>query len=92
MHGVLTGYRLVLEWEVGQEYRVSTTHTILASYTGSRIKEPGYEATLTPATTSLSSSRAPHTTVLWLPTQPLAQDLTTGPVSPHQLPPHQLHP
>ena len=26
-NGVLTGYRLVLEWEVGQEYRVSTTHT-----------------------------------------------------------------
>ena len=26
-NGVLTGYRLVLEWEVGQEYRVNTTHT-----------------------------------------------------------------
>ena len=24
---MITGYRLVLEWEVGQEYRVNTTHT-----------------------------------------------------------------
>ena len=26
-NGVLTGYRLVLEWEVGQECRMNTNHT-----------------------------------------------------------------
>ena len=80
-NGVLTGYRLVLEWEVGQEYRVNTTHT---SYNFTQLQQgttyycavAAYTAIGTGPyyTTSVSTPFAPTSTVTSTPSPSLTEN------------------
>ena len=80
-NGVLTGYRLVLEWEVGQEYRVNTTHT---SYNFTQLQQgTTYYCAVAAYTaigtgpyyrTNVSTSFAPTSTVTSTPSPSLTEN------------------